>query len=78
MKPNLRMPILLLSFFVCNQTQPTYINFMITSQKNGEKENPYDNISSIPVPHLFSRIDAEKKSFAEWLRALMLKKSKTV
>jgi hypothetical protein len=78
MKPNTCIPILLLSFLACSQTQPANFNFTINSQKNEGEENPYAKISSIPVPEGFSRIVTKQGSFAEWLRALTLKKKKIV
>lgn len=78
MKPNLRMPILLLFIFVSNQEQPANIHFITNAQKKSKEENPYIHIGSIPTPDGFTKVVAEKKSFAEWLSALTLKKSKTV
>ncbi len=41
-------------------------------------ENPYPQISAIPVPNGFKRIAFESNSFAYWLRDVHLKKDKTV
>jgi uncharacterized protein DUF4846 len=78
MKPNLRMAIILPSFIVCTQTSNEKINFIQLHEKDKANENPYATIADIPAPEGFSRIDTEKKSFAAWLRALPLKKNKTV
>jgi hypothetical protein len=40
--------------------------------------NPYNQIQSIPLPHGYTRVPAEKKSFTAWLRQVPLKQSKTV
>jgi len=78
MKPNMRIAIILPLFVVINQTHQGKINFIANSQKSSVEENPYADISEIPLPAGFSRILFEKKSFADWLRTLSLKKSKIV
>jgi hypothetical protein len=78
MKPNLRIAIILPVSIICNQTQQANINFIQSAKKNAVQENPFATIREIPLPDGFSRILFEKKSFAEWLRSLSLKKNKTV
>src|ERR1700730_2514101 len=41
-------------------------------------ENPYPLISDIPLPHGYWKIPVYEHSFANWLRKIRLKKSKTV
>jgi hypothetical protein len=65
MKLNLRIAIILAVFF-------------ISSYHSFSQQNPYSSIIKIPLPDGYSRIDADKNSFVEWLRNLPLKKSKTV
>ncbi|HLK28363.1 MAG TPA: DUF4846 domain-containing protein [Puia sp.] len=65
MKPNLRMTIILSIF--CALSKPLF-----------SQTNPYASICNIPLPEDYSRVETDKNSFAEWLRNLSLKKSKTV
>jgi len=41
-------------------------------------DNPYPSIGAIPVPAGYRRIPADRDPFADWLRRIPLKKSKTV
>jgi hypothetical protein len=40
--------------------------------------NPYTHIGAIPLPNGYTRVPAEKNSFASWLRQVPLKEDKTV
>lgn len=77
MNPNLRMAIIFPLVILCNQTQQTRIDFMMTPGKVNADENPYATIGDIKLPNDFSRIASEKKIGA-WMRDLQLKKSKTI
>ncbi len=66
MKPNLRIAFILPFFLI------------VTSPKNAREENPFATICDIPTPPGYSRTVAEKNTFVSWLRALPLKKNKTV
>ncbi len=55
--------------------------FMHSPQNNLPQDywrNPYQTIASIPLPSGFKRTIESNGSFASWLRALPLKKNKTV
>jgi len=78
MIPNLRMAIILTILIACNQPQQPGTHSMPHVQKAEQNKNPYTTVGCIPLPEGYSRAAAEKKSFAEWLSALPLKKSKTV
>jgi len=44
----------------------------------GEVSNIYPTIATIPLPEGYKRIDGKDASFSTWLRAISLKKDKTV
>ena len=49
-----------------------------TAPGAASSSNPYATIGAIPLPPGFSRIPADNNSYITWLRALPLKKNKTV
>ena len=53
----------------------TGIIFLLLSWRG---ENPYPMVGAIPLPAGYHRITADKGSFAAWLRAIPLKKDRTV
>jgi hypothetical protein len=67
MNRNLLMPIIFGSF----------CSFLHCSGQS-DGENPFPNIGAIPVPPGYQRVQAGKNSFAGWLRAVPLKKDRTV
>jgi Domain of unknown function (4846) len=68
--------VIILPFFAsCQESKPNYQ----AQQKLVEQNiNPFLTISAIPLPQGYERVKAEPNSFANWLRALPLKKNKTV
>jgi hypothetical protein len=44
----------------------------------GRQNNPYATVGAIPLPAGYTRMPAEKNSFAAWLRSVPLKKNRTV
>lgn len=77
MKPNLLMTIILPVFFIYMQNLVKPANPLPT-KVSAINVNPYPFIKAIPLPEGYTRIPAEKNSFAEWLRHIELKKDKTV
>lgn len=81
MKPNLLMTIILPFFLVMPAKHRRFSKLagvLITDTTVSKQDNPYPSIGDIPVPGNYSRIEVEKKSFAQWLRRISLKKSKTI
>jgi len=77
MKPNLLMAIILPVFAACQQNQNA------SDTNNNHAGNISDDtipssINAVPLPTGYTRIDAGKNSFTEWLRNIHLKKDKTV
>jgi Domain of unknown function (4846) len=71
---------LLLSF--CCHTATTSLSAKTknagTPVANKPDKNPYQTISTIPLPEGYVRTKADSNSFAGWLRHLILKEDKTV
>ncbi len=68
---------LLLFFFGCvNSASP--LQEQVIKQDLPGKENPYPQISAMPLPEGFERIRSTAGSFSSWLRNVHLKKDKTV
>jgi hypothetical protein len=68
MNPKRLIPIILMIATVF--TSPTTVR--------SQSVNPYPTIGTIPLPAGYTRVPAEKNSFAAWLRMLPLKKNRTV
>lgn len=68
----------ILIFFFALISGSSPLNNQSISLKKAIEENPYPQISAIPVPKGFKRIASDKNSFAYWLRDVHLKKSNTV
>src|SRR5258708_3439451 len=82
MKPNLLIAIIFPLFCCCQQRKGSVIKNRDpgsdTRAKTIAEPNPYSMVGVIPLPAGCSRVPVVKGSFAEWLRALPLKKDKMV
>jgi hypothetical protein len=78
MIPKRLIPIILLvSAIITSAVSTSAVSSSLTTIQ-AQGINPYPNIGAIPLPAGYSRIPAEKNSFAAWLRTLPLKKNRTV
>lgn len=73
-----RLPIALFLLFLYFLTSFSSIRKKPGIYNKTITNNPFPQISKIPVPKGFKRIQSEKNSFTNWLRDIHLKKDKTV